>query len=466
MKGNIDKIFQKALKNTKGITLVALVLTIVIIMILSAITINTIFGENGLIKQAENAKNIAEKENAREQIMLALIDVQMQKYEDKFYDENKIKEYIYQRLPECEINEDATEIIYNGYAFELIKTVPELGNYLGEKGKLLPAIKNLNIEKTAAMELTITFVPVRTENYSNVQYKILYRVHSEDDSEEYEEIATISETTYKFTNLEIGKKYDIKVEIVNAGNDTIAGEIKGVETKEAITEIFTKEDMIEFRNTVNAGYNYEGKTVYLMNDIDLQGNEENKWTPIGTSSKYFSGVFDGKENTVNNLYINASSNCQGLFGVNYGTIKNVIVKGNVFNTAFQTAGIVGKNFNLVDNCVNYVNVTNNSTTNNQIGGICGTIANGTITNCTNYGKISSKYSHVGGICGYISKTDFTITNCKNYGNISGYFHVGGIIGATDKTGSVANCINDGNITVIQTSGGGGIVGSYYGDNNN
>ena len=41
--------------NSKGITLVALVITIIIIIILATLTINYAFGENGLIKRAESA---------------------------------------------------------------------------------------------------------------------------------------------------------------------------------------------------------------------------------------------------------------------------------------------------------------------------------------------------------------------------------------------------------------------------
>ena len=40
----------------KGITLVALVVTIIIILILAGITINMIVGENGIIRSAQEAK--------------------------------------------------------------------------------------------------------------------------------------------------------------------------------------------------------------------------------------------------------------------------------------------------------------------------------------------------------------------------------------------------------------------------
>lgn len=44
------------LKNKKGITLIALVITIVVLIILATISINSVFGENGLIAKAEQGK--------------------------------------------------------------------------------------------------------------------------------------------------------------------------------------------------------------------------------------------------------------------------------------------------------------------------------------------------------------------------------------------------------------------------
>ena len=44
-------------RSEAGITLVALVVTIVILIILATVAINAVFGENGLIKKAEEAKN-------------------------------------------------------------------------------------------------------------------------------------------------------------------------------------------------------------------------------------------------------------------------------------------------------------------------------------------------------------------------------------------------------------------------
>ena len=44
------------LKNKKGITLVALVVTIVVLLILAGVSINLVLGDNGIINKAKEAK--------------------------------------------------------------------------------------------------------------------------------------------------------------------------------------------------------------------------------------------------------------------------------------------------------------------------------------------------------------------------------------------------------------------------
>ena len=47
-------------KNERGITLLTLAITILIIIILAGVTINATLGDNGLLKQAQDAKDMAE----------------------------------------------------------------------------------------------------------------------------------------------------------------------------------------------------------------------------------------------------------------------------------------------------------------------------------------------------------------------------------------------------------------------
>ncbi len=61
-----NKKFQKALKQKRGITLIALVITIVILIILATVAVSYVFGENGLIGYADKAKDVAEADSQEE----------------------------------------------------------------------------------------------------------------------------------------------------------------------------------------------------------------------------------------------------------------------------------------------------------------------------------------------------------------------------------------------------------------
>ncbi len=57
----------------KGITLIALVITIIVLLILAGVTIATITGEDGILKKAINAKEKADQANAEEQVQIAVM---------------------------------------------------------------------------------------------------------------------------------------------------------------------------------------------------------------------------------------------------------------------------------------------------------------------------------------------------------------------------------------------------------
>ena len=55
-----------ASKNSRGITLIALVVTIVVLIILATVSILAVFGDNGIIARAQTAKDTHEKGKADE----------------------------------------------------------------------------------------------------------------------------------------------------------------------------------------------------------------------------------------------------------------------------------------------------------------------------------------------------------------------------------------------------------------
>ena len=70
-------------QDRRGITLVALVITIIIIIILSTVSINAIFGDNGLITMAQIAKNESEVAVIKESLnMYYLGNSLREEYED------------------------------------------------------------------------------------------------------------------------------------------------------------------------------------------------------------------------------------------------------------------------------------------------------------------------------------------------------------------------------------------------
>ena len=63
---------KKSLNGFKGITLIALVVTIVVLLILAGVTIGMLTGENGIIKQAQDAKDKTEQARLEELVRLAI----------------------------------------------------------------------------------------------------------------------------------------------------------------------------------------------------------------------------------------------------------------------------------------------------------------------------------------------------------------------------------------------------------
>ena len=57
----------------KGITLIALVITIIVLLILAGVSIAMLTGQNGILTQANNAKNATELASAKEKVELAVI---------------------------------------------------------------------------------------------------------------------------------------------------------------------------------------------------------------------------------------------------------------------------------------------------------------------------------------------------------------------------------------------------------
>ena len=60
------------MKNQNGITLVALVITIIVLLILAGVSISLVMGNNGVLTQASNAVTANDKANAESEVKLGV----------------------------------------------------------------------------------------------------------------------------------------------------------------------------------------------------------------------------------------------------------------------------------------------------------------------------------------------------------------------------------------------------------
>lgn len=78
----------KNLKDQKGITLVALVITIIVLLILAGVSLSLVVGDNGILGRASSTAEAQRVAEAKEQTIMALVDLQSDYY-DKKYDPDK-----------------------------------------------------------------------------------------------------------------------------------------------------------------------------------------------------------------------------------------------------------------------------------------------------------------------------------------------------------------------------------------
>lgn len=166
-----------------------------------------------------------------------------------------------------------------------------------------------------------------------------------------------------------------------------------------------------------------------------EGETANIWTPIGiyiSGSNDFGGRYDGGGKAIHGVYIDNTSDYQGLFGRLYvGYIINVRVESSYIKGKDFVGGIVGYNWSgVVSNCSFSGTVIGNS----EVGGIIGE-NNETVTFCRNTGAVSGN-SYVGGIVGY-NEIYSLVTDSYNIVTVEGKLYFGGLVG-TDNSGAVTN----------------------------
>ncbi len=76
---NVKNIIQKISRKAKGITLISLIITIIILLILAGVTLSLTLGDNGIITQAQKEKEAQEIAAIKEDFQLAILDKELEK---------------------------------------------------------------------------------------------------------------------------------------------------------------------------------------------------------------------------------------------------------------------------------------------------------------------------------------------------------------------------------------------------
>ena len=376
--------FLKVKKNKKeeGITLIALITTIIVLLILAGISIGAITGSNGIIGQAQNAKKETEIANEKEIIDISTVEAMGKN------NRGNLEEEEFQSAIDKHTNEkaDVTDI---GEEFEVFFEESNRYYIVDKDGNIL-SYDNVVIDKSPG-DIT------KDENGKEL-------AGTEDEPYEIWCIEDLCD----FSN------------IIN-NNKTISYVI-----------LMQTLDFNSNRSYVNGKISTEGLISSCNSVEELKNNltTGEGFTPIGfEGGGKYKGTFEGNNKEIRNLYINREG-IVGLFGqVWRTTINDLGVTGSVTSTNNTAGGIVGQTSgeDYYNNCYNKAQVTSNL----YAGGIVGSSSGEKFNNCYNLGDVTGS-NDAGGITARTSG-EINVNGCYNLGNIKSISgSAGGFIGTATR----------------------------------
>ncbi len=287
----------KKVEDNKGITLVALVVTIVVLLILAGITITYVMGDNSVFNRASEAKLKTDIANWKEKLEMAkssvIIDGLGAFNPDKYFEYLQEQGIIKDKETDVVDNEDGTYDVITkpGYIFQ-IELVHSKENptdaeieYIGQSGKMAPIIKRIKVSST---QTSITAKAIIT-GLGNGTVTYYYKPAEAEDSS-YQEITNINSKTGATQETEItaGEKYMIKVVAKNEIGE-VSKTVEIIATKVLVESI----TLNKTKTTVMIG-----KTLTLTATVKPEDatNKTIKWTSSNEDAATVSdeGVITGK----------------------------------------------------------------------------------------------------------------------------------------------------------------------------
>ena len=404
-----------------GITLIALVITIIVLLILAGVSISMLTGSNGILTQANNAKEVTEISGEKEGMETAVLSIKV-------------------------TNSDITA--------DNLKTA--LDNQFGAN-------------KTTIEDNKDGSYTVKMNNGSKREYTV------EDDGSLLEgtyskwDGTSSTEPTNKTSNeIHIYTAPELKwlADQVNNQGNTFEGYTIYLENN---LDLGGRAENGNWETTANESVKWTaiGKTKDQPLKATFEGNNHIIKDVYVNSTDKFNGIFGNSNSilnlTIKNSYIKGAGGTGAIGGVcRSGAIENCHnINTTVVGTDLICGGIVGQSSAEIKNCSNSgkITVLSSISENGIVGGIIG-LAFEKISGCYNTGEITcTNYKYTGGVVGEAASI---VTNCYNTGDITGKCFTGGVVGMAASI--VTKCYNTGKVIGTGTGGDGskptgGIVGT-------
>lgn len=194
------------MKKERGITLIALIITIILMLILAGIVLNLTIGKNGLFNTAKYAVQKNSEETAKEKLELALADLTSHKYTNENYNEN---EYINSYLINQGMDITGNIVTVDNWKFTIDRSVPKIGESLGQSYvKITKQIKEyLGYNENNKYEVNIllmieSLIPMQRVTVENIDGTIL-EITPEGEKLKID----------KNMNIELNQEYKVKIEL-------------------------------------------------------------------------------------------------------------------------------------------------------------------------------------------------------------------------------------------------------------
>ena len=467
-----------------GITLIALVVTIVVLLILAGVSINAVFGDSGIIKKAQDAQNkanesaqkdmeqINELENWLNEKTVGSLTPWSGETADSFSSGNGTEEDPYTIETAEQLAFFASQVnageTFEGKFISIIKSI-NLGNKeftpigvgptgetpmewdwsgyfngtLDGKGNVITGIKITQPTMHGVGLIGALQEKGTVKNLNIYEGTIIGNTRVG---------GIIGTSVGKIMNC-TNKATIIAQDNENTSSGLWVGGIVGVVEKGNIDNcknygnVTAKDDALKTGKGKFAGGIVGQAYASMGEDISIS-NCANIGTVIATYQQVggIVGCSARKEGSTNKITI---INCNNNGRISTGDSEELVtvLAGGIIGTATGET--------IIDNCINSGNIT---ATRQKAGGIAGSLESGKgeIKNCTNNGYITTANNGIGGVIGYIG-SQIVIDNCINNGNLMApKGMMGGIVGRQD-VGTIKDCTNNGEITSIG-SGAGGISG--------